>query len=237
MKRLVFSMLLLSLLLSNSYFLWAQPAPGVYMGTDPNNPGLVHEVKLNGNYLIHTEFSLLPDFMRTRGGFYTSDADVINVQLEFNSAYEQDSVKNISYRYSMDGDALVLIEANSITLSPVQAKEQDLDGNWLFATRGPDTGQERRGDESARKTLKFLKDGYFQWIAYNTETMRFSGTGGGMYTAKDGKYAEIIQYFSRDNSRVGAVLEFNYEITGADWHHTGKNSKGEPMYEIWARRE
>ena len=212
MKRLVFNMLLLSLLLSNSHFLWAQPAPGVYIGTDPNNPGLVHEVKLNGNYLIHTEFTHLPTFIRTRGGYFTADADAINVQLEFNSGYEQDSVKSISYSYSMDGDALVLNENTPIELIPVQAKEQDLDGAWLFATRGPDTGQERRGDESARKTLKFLQDGYFQWIAYNTETMKFSGTGGGMYTAKDGNYTEIIQYFSRDNSRVGAVLEFNYEI-------------------------
>jgi hypothetical protein len=206
------------------------------MGTDPNDPSLVHEVKLNGNYLIHTEFTHLPTFIRTRGGYFTADADAINVQLEFNSGYEQDSVKSISYSYSMDGDTLLLNEKTPIALIPVQAKEQDLDGAWLFATRGPDTGQERRGNESARKTLKFLLDGHFQWIAYNTETMRFSGTGGGMYTAKDGKYSEIISYFSRDNSRVGAVLDFNYEISGADWHHTGKNSKGEPMYEIWARR-
>ncbi len=240
MKRLVFNMLLLALLLSNSYSLWAQPAPGVYLGGDPENQTQIHEVKVSENYLIHSEYyngRVIGKFVSTIGGFYTADKDSLHVKLEFNSNYANDSLRTKKYAYQMYGDTLILNENKIMVLNPVQAKEQDLDGTWLFATRGPDTGQERRGDESARKTLKFLKDGYFQWIAYNTETMRFSGTGGGMYTAKDGKYSEIIQYFSRDNSRVGAVLDFNYEISRADWHHTGKNSKGEPMYEIWARRE
>jgi hypothetical protein len=67
--------------------------------------------------------------------------------------------------------------------------------------------------------------------------MSFSGTGGGRNTAKDGNYTETITYFSRDNSRVGAMLDFKYEMLGNDWHHTGLNSRGEPMFEIWARRE
>ena len=90
--------------------------------------------------------------------------------------------------------------------------------------------------EKPRKTLKFLLDGRFQWIAYNTDSFEFHGTGGGAYTSENGIYTENIGYFSRDNTRVGATLEFNYELKGNDWHHTGKNSKGEPMYEIWAKR-
>jgi hypothetical protein len=66
--------------------------------------------------------------------------------------------------------------------------------------------------------------------------MKFSGTGGGSFTSENGKYVESIEFFSRDNTRVGAVLEFKYELKGDDWHHTGLNSKGEPMYEIWAKR-
>jgi hypothetical protein len=106
----------------------------------------------------------------------------------------------------------------------------------MFATRGPDTGQERRGDSQPRKTLKFLSEGYFQWIAYNVETMSFSGTGGGRYAADQGVYTEVIEFFSRDDSRVGAELSFEFERKGADWHHKGNNSKGEPMYEIWSVR-
>ena len=111
-----------------------------------------------------------------------------------------------------------------------------MDGQWLFATRGPDEGQKRRGETNSRKTLKYLQNRRFQWIAYDTEGMQFKGTGGGTYTSKDGIYTETIEYFSRDNDRVGASLKFNYEIKGNDWHHTGKNSKGEPMYEIWSKR-
>ncbi len=216
--------------------LLAQPVPGVYTGTDPDDPARIHEIKINDNYLVYTEYTMAPDFVRTRGGFYKADGNTLQVALEFNSNYERDSVRSLSFSYELNGDNLILDEGSPISLTRKTSVEQDLDGTWLFATRGPDTGQERRGDSNPRKTLKFLMDGHFQWIAYHTETMRFSGTGGGAYSAKDGVYTERIQYFSRDNSRVGAVLEFNYERKGDDWHHTGNNSRGEPMYEIWSLR-
>ncbi|GGD48130.1 hypothetical protein [Muriicola marianensis] len=236
MKRIFLRLLSGGLICLFSATLYAQPEAGVYSGTDPEDPAKVHEVKINDKYLVYTEYTKAPDFIRTRGGFFEADGTSLKVDLEFNSAYERDSVKTLSLAYEMDGDNLVLDEGRPITLTRVPGLNQDLDGTWLFATRGPDTGQERRGDSNPRKTLKFLIDGHFQWIAYHTETMRFSGTGGGAYTARDGKYTENIEYFSRDNSRVGAVLEFNYERKGDDWHHTGNNSRGEPMYEIWSIR-
>ena len=88
-----------------------------------------------------------------------------------------------------------------------------------------------------RKTMKILIDGFFQWIAFNTETFKFSGSGGGEYETIDGKYIEIIQYFSRDDSRVGAELDFNYEIKNEDWLHTGLSSKGKPINEVWSIRD
>jgi hypothetical protein len=77
----------------------------------------------------------------------------------------------------------------------------------------------------------------FQWIAYNTETRQFMGTGGGTYSTKDGKYTENIDFFSRDNSRVGASLQFDFELKDNDWHHKGLSSKGDPIYEIWSLRK
>ena len=44
--------------------------------------------------------------------------------------------------------------------------------------------------------MKFLKNGNFQWIAFNTETFQFFGSGGGTYSAKNGIYTENIQFFS-----------------------------------------
>ena len=85
--------------------------------------------------------------------------------------------------------------------------------------------------------MKILTPTRFQWIAYNTETKQFMGTGGGTYTAVDGKYTENIQFFSRDKTRVGMSLGFNFDVQEEDWHHSGNNSKGEPMYEIWAKRK
>ena len=65
----------------------------------------------------------------------------------------------------------------------------------------------------------------------------FKGTGGGSYTTIDGKYSEKIEFFSRDNSRVGMSLEFDYNIDKGNWIHKGKTSKGNPLHEIWVKRE
>ena len=212
----------------------AQIPSGVYIS---DADGVRHELKISADYFIHSIYEQSPaKFIKTLGGFYTVNDGVLNIKLEFNSTYENDGVKELSFPFTQENAKLILKTNPELTFEQIESLEQDLDGVWLFATRGPDTGQERRGDENPRKTLKFLMDNRFQWIAYQTETMNFSGTGGGSYSAEDGVYTEKIDYFSRDNSRVGAILEFNYELKEDDWHHTGKNSKGEPMYEIWARR-
>ena len=70
-----------------------------------------------------------------------------------------------------------------------------------------------------------MKNGNFQWIAFNTETFQFFGSGGGTYSAKNGIYTENIQFFSRNNNSVGKILPFNYSLKGVDWHHSGKSSK------------
>ncbi|MCW5517770.1 hypothetical protein [Muriicola sp. Z0-33] len=213
-----------------------QIEPNVFLYEEQTEDATItHELKVDSGYLIYTKFKQQPpEFISTVGGFYTLENDSIKVKLEFNSDYEKNTITNVAMGYTAMGDDLTL---NGNTFKAVPQQKQDLDGQWLFATRGPDTGQERRGEAQARKTLKFLLNGHFQWIAYHTETFRFSGTGGGAFSSKDGKYIENIGYFSRDNNRVGAKLDFNYEVKGADWHHTGKNSKGAPMYEIWARRD
>jgi len=212
----------------------AQLSPGVYIST---NNETTYELKLTDKYFVLSTYESSPaKFLQTIGGFYVEIEGVIQVDLEFNSDYETDSVKHVDIPFKASDDLLIFNLADNIVFQHQSATDQDLDGNWLFATRGPDTGQKRRGEESARKTLKVLMDGRFQWIAYHTETMKFSGTGGGSYSSKDGKYTESIEFFSRDNSRVGADLGFDYELKGGDWHHTGLNSKGKEMYEIWAKR-
>jgi hypothetical protein len=115
-------------------------------------------------------------------------------------------------------------------------KPGELPGAWLFTGRMTESGIEKR-TPGARKTMKILSGTRFQWIAYNNETKEFFGTGGGTYTTTDGKYTETIEFFSRDNSRVGAKLEFNYSLENGNWRHSGKSSKGDPIDEIWSKRE
>lgn len=214
--------------------LTAQINSGIYISNIENER---HELKINNGYLIHSVYESSPaKFIKTLGGFYTTTNGILNLKLEFNSDFEEDGLKEMEIPFSVENDKLTLNTDSPMIFMQVESMEQALDGAWLFATRGPDEGQDRRGEESPRKTLKFLLDNRFQWIAYNTETFKFSGTGGGSFSSKDGTYTEIIDFFSKDNSRVGAKLEFNYERKGNDWHHTGNNSKGEPMYEIWAKR-
>ena len=111
----------------------------------------------------------------------------------------------------------------------------DLAGAWLITGRKRD-GEIQRRTPGSRKTMKILSGTRFQWIAYDIDKKAFRGTGGGTYTAKDGKYVEKIGFFSRDDSRVGAELPFDYEVIDGEWHHSGLSSKGDPIYEIWTSR-
>jgi hypothetical protein len=227
------------LLLLLPCLLGAQIAPGVYLATEPLDGGKRNYLLLVADsYLVHTVYDSSPaHFIRTMGGFYQVEEDSLKVQLEFNSDFEKTGEKSHHASVSYAEGSLIFNGNMDRPYTREPSMEQPLDGQWLFAARGPDTGQERRGDGQPRKTLKFLKDGYFQWIAYNTDTMEFFGSGGGRYAAENGSYIEAIQFFSRDDSRVGAELGFQFERKGNDWHHTGNNSRGEPLYEIWSLRE
>lgn len=216
----------------------AQITPGVYKATETLENGKRNYLLLvSETYMVHTIYDSNPaHFVSTMGGYYKVVEDSLKVQLEFNSDFEETGEKEHLAAVGYAAGELIFNGNSSRPYTRQPMLEQPLDGQWLFATRGPDTGQERRGDDQPRKTLKFLMDGYFQWIAYNTETMDFRGTGGGRYAAIQGTYTEVIQFFSRDDSRVGAELSFQFERKGDDWHHTGNNSRGEPMYEIWSIR-
>jgi hypothetical protein len=108
---------------------------------------------------------------------------------------------------------------------------------WRITGRANDAGQLTTMQRGARKTLKLLTGSRFQWAAINPETKQFSGTGGGTYVLKDGKYTETIDFFSRDNSRVGRSLTFGAEVNGAEWRHIGQSSTGGKVDEVWSREK
>ncbi len=192
--------------------------------TEKEGKTIKHRVMIDDDYLVETLYLTNPaEFILTRGGFYTNKVNTYEISLEFNSNFENDGLKKIF----IDRD-LSWIKSSK--------KPIDLNGKWLMAGRITKEGQRRRDTSKPRKTMKFLKDGHFQWIAFNTETFEFFGSGGGFYTTEKGIYTENIEFFSRNNKSVGRVLPFQYNIEGSDWHHKGKSSKGNPIHEIWTQR-
>ena len=216
MKTQLFTILFFSLFYINGQVYTFQ--------TKENGKTVTHRILIDDSYLVETQFlSNPPQFILTRGGFYSKEGKEISINFEFNSNFEKDSLKNLKINLPKNWEK-------------VSKTPKDLNGKWLMAGRVTDQGERRRDTSRPRKTMKFLLDGFFQWTAFNTETFQFFGSGGGYYTTENGKYIEHIQYFSRDNNRVGAVLPFNYSLKGSDWHHQGYSSKGDPMYEIWSMR-
>ncbi|MHA6279174.1 hypothetical protein ACXYMT_03255 [Salinimicrobium sp. CAU 1759] len=124
-------------------------------------------------------------------------------------------------------------DGSTYTWKKISDDTNDLSGNWVITGRQRD-GELNRSTPGARRTIKILGGDRFQWVAFNSGSGEFFGTGGGTYTAEDGKYIENIEFFSRDDSRVGASLDFDYEVKNGEWHHSGKSSKGDPIYEIWS---
>jgi len=175
-------------------------------------------------------------FIRSRGGTAVFLNGKMNGKIEFNTVDKAEVGKDYSYGITATNSSLDLDAENiSLPWQKVDDAVGGLSGNWRITGREQD-GKMIPMKPGARKTIKILSATHFQWIAINTETGEFFGTGGGNYSFKDGKYTENIEFFSRDPNRVGASLSFNAELKEGDWHHSGLSSKGDKIYEVWSRK-
>ncbi len=176
------------------------------------------------------------EFLWALGGEYSMDD--YTETMDFNTR----SPKMIG---KMTNPRLIFENENMITLNNttgvekwerVSNNENELSGNWVITgiKRNEELTKMEPGD---RRTIKILGGDRFQWVAFNSATREFMGSGGGTYTLNDGKYIENIEFFSRDKNRVGAQLQFDFQVKDGEWHHSGKSSKGDPMYEIWSPYE
>jgi hypothetical protein len=187
-------------------------------------------------YLAETFYNVkTKEFIKTFGGSWTVDNDIFTLTTEFSSSDSTAVGTSREIIFELKGDTITFKNDEKIWTRIDHGKSSDLAGAWLITGRVVD-GKINRRENGPRKTMKILSKNRFQWIAYNTETGKFFGTGGGTYTAENGKYTEHIEFFSRDSSRVGASLSFDYEIKENEWHHSGMSSKGNPIYEIWSPR-
>ena len=161
--------------------------------------------------------------------------------LKRNHSSRSQAGSDLVYQVKFEGDDKVtftLIDdenKSTHTWKRVDDGEAPLTGAWQIRERMGQDGNMHEMRPGPRKTIKILSGTRFQWTAMNTETKEFFGCGGGTYTFEEGKYTENIEFFSRDNSRVGANLSFEGRVEGDDWHHSGKSSRGNPIKEIWHR--
>lgn len=176
-------------------------------------------------------------FVHSNGGSWELDGNSMTEKVEFHTD-DADRVGMESTFDVMITDTVMGIVGDDLKFKRIDdGTPGELQGAWLMSGRQRDGQIRARDTNLPRKTMKILSGTRFQWIAYNTETKEFMGTGGGTYTTIDGVYTENIEFFSRDHTRVGASLEFDYRLVEGNWHHSGLSSKGNPIYEIWSARE
>ena len=210
---------------------------GAWKATSQNEHGeeMIHMAILSGKYFATSVYHKNGGkFAYTYGGSWSVKDHHFILNYEFSSNDASAVGTSMEFAYTLKNNELLFNEDTN-AWKKIETRMSELKGPWLI------TGRERDGEMSnwipgERKTMKILSGTRFQWIAYNTETGKFHGTGGGTYTANNGEYVENIEFFSRDSSRVGASLSFKYKIKDGEWHHTGLSSKGNPIYEIWTPR-
>jgi hypothetical protein len=221
----------------------AQSLSGAWQmeGNSTGKEGITAVKILSDNYFMVAYYERSgKKFISASGGTYAIRDGKYTETLEYHS---QDSTivgSSVVSSYKMKGKQLTLsgdatrkpetwvrIDGPPSQASPLagawRIREREQEGKMVPMQRGP------------RKTIKILSGTRFQWAAINTETKQFFGTGGGTYTVQDGKYTENIEFFSRDNSRVGASLSFDFSVQGQDWLHSGLSSTGNPIKEVWTK--
>ena len=209
-----------------------------------DNPVGAYEMEADGNkavMIVTPEFYSIAifsqtdhSFVGTEGGAWSDAGNgMVEIVREFNTLDTGSVGVPQTLTVSFTGDGVMVEDQGWSRID--DGTPGQLAGAWLITGRKRE-GEMRRRQPGQRKTMKILSGTRFQWIAYHTGTKAFSGTGGGTYTTQDGKYVETIDFFSRDNSRVGAELPFDYDLKEGEWHHSGHSSKGSPMYEIWTQR-
>jgi len=176
-------------------------------------------------------------FIHSNGGTWKLEGDTMTEKVEFDTNNPDRVGSEVSFKVEITDSTLKIVGSNMKMKRIDNGTPGKLQGAWLMSGRIRNGEAKQRDLSSPRKTMKILSGTRFQWIAYNTETKQFMGTGGGTYVTENGKYTENIEFFSKDDSRVGASLKFEYSLVDRKWHHKGFSSKGDVMHEIWSARE
>lgn len=195
-----------------------------------------HHLFFQDGFFFHT-VQQGKEFGMSRGGSYEIKGESISAKIMYNSTDSNDVGQVMNIPFSLDDQSLtVTVPDGDVRFVRVDNGNAPLAGVWRITGRMGDDGKVATIHQTgSRQTYKMLTGTKFQWVAIDPEKKQFSGTGGGSYTFKDGKYTENIEFFSRDNTRVGASLVFDGKLENGSWHHSGLSSKGAKIYEVWSK--
>lgn len=223
----------LSVLLMAGYAQSGVNGAWVYTPEAPSDTAAI--LLIQDDYFSVTHFTPTA-FIGTFGGTNKTEEGKMTSTFEFSSMDKEmiGQTQVVTYQHNGDQLSVTLPDGMVLRWKRAPGTANDLAGTWRITGR-MNEGKFSEMKPGPRKTLKVLTGGRFQWIAMNTETKEFFGTGGGSYTFENGKYTENIEFFSRDNNRVGKAVQFDAKVEDGKWHHSGKSTAGDPLNEIWSR--
>ena len=239
---------ILALLLSVTFFtIKAETETSTLSGTlqSKDASGNTQMMICSDKYLMFAVYDLSQKrYVKSGGGTYqlstVSGKNIFSYKREFNTEDSTVVGLTVANFYTVDKNELSLSEgplAGNWKRIDESRSPQTMNTSWRIRAKEGSDFKMQTILKGSRKTLKILSGTRFQWAEFNTDTHQFFGTGGGTYTMKDGKYTENIEFFSRDNKRVGASLTFDYVLNGKDWIHAGQSSTGVRVHEIWEKQE
>ena len=214
-----------------------QVPKGAWKSQEPT--GSASRLIVADNYLAIASYSIGNKyFERSEGGPFTMNGDQMTYTPEFNSADTTKIGKPIVFTVTVKDDILTLrYEEAMVWMRVDDATSVPMAGAWHITERAGEGNGElvKIHQTGTRKTIKILSGTRFQWFAIDPAVKGFYATGGGTYKIENGKYTENIQFFSKDNNRVGSSLKFNHKLENGRWDHSGKSSDGKPIHEIWEK--
>ena len=122
------------------------------------------------------------EFISTTGGKWELQGDNMTQIIEFNTKNPELVGTELTSKVIVSNDQLYMIEKDLKFNRIDSGSPGKLQGAWLMSGRVRNGETQLRDINRPRKTMKILSGTRFQWIAYNTETKEFMGTGGGTYT-------------------------------------------------------
>lgn len=233
--QLMRTLLFIVFVLGNACGLYAQKA-GITGAWQFDEGDKTHHLFFMDGLYFHT-VSQGNQFILTRGGSYETQNGQLKSTVMFNSADSSQVGLSMNVPFKVSAGSLGMdVPEGHVDFKRIDDGKAPLAGVWRITGRMQEDGKIAAIHQSGtRQTYKMLTGTKFQWVAIDPGKKQFSGTGGGSYTFKDGKYTENIEFFSRDNSRVGASLTFDGKLEKGAWHHSGLSSKGAKIYEVWSR--